>query len=352
MQLDLRIGIVADYYPSKKAPNHNPFIRDVVEQLRSAGVTVTLIKHLINLPAMSLEILMRSRQLDLLDAQFIAPAGIVTAFSPRFAPFVVTVHRWDIIEFPHRWPFGKATTATLSAASGIITVSHAIRSEVAKFAPADTPIAIIPNAVDTSRFTPQVPFDSLKRELGIPDMDRVILTVGHLIPRKGHHWLLRGMVKVLGSYPDCTLVIVGDGELREGMKALGGELRLGNKLRLTGAVEAAVLPSFYSMCDVFVMPSLSEGHCVSILEAMSSGKPVIASDLPANAESIISDKNGYLIPPRDHEALAASILHILMNDTVRKELGQYSRKRALSKFSWTQRTKHLVDFYKSVLGSN
>ena len=351
--MNLRIGIVTNSYPSRKAPDQNTFIRDIVEHLRSASVDVTVINHRINLAAMSLESLIRSARLDILDAQFIAPSGIVTAFTPRLAPFVVTVHRWDILEFPYKWPMARtATIATLRAASGIVAVGHTIFSEVTKFAPPNSRIVIIPNAVDTSHFSPDVPFNSLKRTLNIPENDHVILSVGHLIPRKGYKTLLRAMTKILRTESHCTLVIVGEGFLHKKLEELGRELGLGEKLKFTGAVEDAVLPPLYAMADVFVMPSTSEGHCISILEAMSTGKPIVASDIPANAESVVEGRNGFLVPPGDSDALANSILKILQEDILRNEFGAYSRHRVTREFGWKQRTERLISFYESVLASN
>ena len=124
-----------------------------------------------------------------------------------------------------------------------------------------------------------------------------------------------------------------------------------SKVKFPGRVDSAILPSLYAMADVFVMPSLSEGHCVSILEAMSAGKPVIASNISANAESVENGKNGFLIPLRNPDAIASSILQVFRDDSLRKKQGEYSRQRALSEFSWAQRTNRLVGFYKSILDS-
>ncbi len=301
---------------------------------------------------MSLECLIRSARLDLIDAQFIAPAGVVVALTPRLVPFVVTVHRWDILEFPYRWPMARtATTFTLESARGIIAVGNEILSEVRRFTRRDSRIAVIPNAVDTERFRPDVECGSLRRMIGIPEDHRVILSVGRLIPRKSYEYLLQAMRSVLTRFEECTLLMVGEGHLRRNLETLGHTLGLRDRARFLGVAKETDLPLLYAMADVFVMPSLSEGHCVSILEAMSSGRPVVASSIAANRESITDGQEGILVPARNVPLLAEAILRLLRDDGLRKKLGMNSRKRALADFSWDRRVRRLLEFYETTLQS-
>ena len=313
---------------------------------------MALINHRINFAAMSLECFIRSARLDILDAQFIAPSAIVTAFSPRFTPYVATVHRWDILEFPYRYPLARiATLAALANAAGVIAVGQTILSEVLKFTPPRSRVEVIPNAVDDLRFRPDLDVKPLKESLGIPDNHKVILSVGHLIPRKGHEYLIRATSRILKRDKTCSLVIVGEGPMQDRLQRLIRELGVSNNVRLSGAVADKMLPSYYAMADIFAMPSTSEGHCVAILEAMASGRPIVASEIPANAESVVQDKNGFLVPAKSSEALADSILTLLNDDDLRERFGHYSRMRATEEFSWRRRIERLLDFYKSVLAS-
>jgi glycosyltransferase involved in cell wall biosynthesis len=314
-----------------------------------ARVEVTVIDYRTNFVAMALESFMRSLQVDLFDAQFLAPAGVVVNFTPRFAPFVVTAHRWDILEFPYRWPLAKIiTSVTLKSARGIVAVGRSIFDEVMKFSPR-CKVTVVPNAIDTRKFRPDVESGSLRQKLGIPEDHRVVLSVGHLIPRKGFLTLLQAMTRVMRLQADCSLVIVGDGPLRNLLEKTGKMLGLDSRFRLVGAVPDSVLPAFYAMADVFVMPSLSEGHCVSILEAMSSGNPIIASRIAANEESVVHGQNGLLVPPADIENLTEAILHLLSNDDLRESFSRRSRERAVEEFRWDTRARRLTDFYESVL---
>jgi teichuronic acid biosynthesis glycosyltransferase TuaC len=350
--MNLRVGIVTNLYPGRTGSVKGTFIRDVVEHLRSAGVDVTVINYRFNYAAMSLECLIRSARVDLLDAQFVAPAGIVTALSLRLAPYVVTVHRWDILEFPYRYPLARiATLATLRGASGIIAVGRTILSEVTKFVCPTSKIQVIPNAVDVTRFTPDLDYSILKRKLKIPEDHMIILSVGALIPRKGHQYLVQAMAPLLEWCDLCSLVIIGEGPLHYRLEQLARELGVADRVRLVGTVEDSVLPRYYSMADVFVMPSISEGHCVAILEAMSAGKPVVASDIPANAESLDHGKDSFLVPVGNPEALAVSILRLLRDSDLRKRFGSYSRRKVISEFGWETRVTRLTDFYESVLAS-
>jgi len=348
--MDLRVGIVTDQYPSSKDPDRGSFVLDLENHLRIAGVKVTVINHRCNFPAMSLRCLFNSPRLDILDAQFVAPSGVVAALTPRAAPLVITVHRWDILEFPYRWPLSRAVTHfTLNSARGIIAVSQPILFEVMKFVRPGSRITKIPNAVDIQRFRPHVESDSLKQLMGIPENHRVVLAVGRLIPRKGFQYLIQAIASIVRQYGQLSLVIAGRGPMYGELQELGRRLGLGERLKLPGVVDYSLLPSFYAMADVFVMPSLSEGHCVTILEAMSSGKSIVASDIPANAESVVHGKNGLLVHQEDPDDLSSAILRILSNDSLRDMFARNSRERAVAEFSWEIRVRRLMDFYRSIL---
>jgi glycosyltransferase involved in cell wall biosynthesis len=298
--------------------------------------------------AMSLECMIRSANVDLFDAQFVAPSGVVAMLTPRLSPFVVTVHRWDILEFPYRWPMSRIlTVATLKRAKGIIAVGRPIFRELTKFV-SDSKIEIIPNAVDTDRFSSNLDSHHMKEMLGIPNNGRVILSVGHLIPRKGFQYLIQAMQIVRAKVDACYLVIAGGGPLRTQLAGMSRILGLDSVLRLPGVVSWSDLPLLYAMADLFVMPSLSEGHCVSILEAMASGKPVVASALDANSESIAQGENGFMVPPRNPQALARAIIKILTDDSLRRKLRWEARNRAVNEFSWKIRTERLKNYYDSV----
>lgn len=349
-RLDLKVGIVTNVYPSERSRNLGTFIEDLVKQLRSGGVSVRVIKHERNFAAMSLECLINSTRVDVLDAQFVAPAGVVTALTPRFCPYVVTVHRWDIFQFPHTSRLARiATLTTLRQARGIIAVGSTVRSEILRFVPSNSVLTTIPNAVDNRRFRPDIEFGFLKRQLGIPDSHRVILAVGELVPRKGFVFLLEAMVDVMKQYPKCSLVIVGGGPQQQELVTIGHKLGLTDRLRLPGVVEESVLPFFYAMADIFVMPSLSEGHCVAILEAMSAGKPIVASAIPGNTASVAQGENGLLVRPADPKSMASAIIHLLRDESLRENYGRRSREKAVTEFGWQLRLQRLIEFYLRVL---
>jgi len=346
--VDLSVAVMTDQYPTNTRPDRGTFVQDLINHLRSARINAVVINYERNFAAMSLECLLRSLCVDIVDAQFIAPAGVIAALTPRFSPFVITVHRWDIIDFPYRWPMARvATLFALQRSQGIIAVGHAIGAEVTRFVPSSK-VRVIHNAVDTARFNPDIEFASLKSNLGIPERDVVVLSVGNLIPRKSFDLLIEAMPAILRRYVSCSLVIVGDGPQRGQLEMLIRRLSLEDQVKLAGVVDEAVLPTFYSMADIFVMPSLSEGHCISILEAMSAAKPIIASAIPANAESVVDGHNGFLVEPGDVMGLAEAISLLLRDKNLREALGRNSRRRVIHQFNWKLRISRLKDFYLSV----
>ncbi len=212
-------------------------------------------------------------------------------------------------------------------------------------------ITQIYNGVDTERFVPA----KLKPGGVMPESfyghDKVVIgTVGRLQPIKDQMTLVRGFARALSLEPAlralARLAIVGSGPLREALLACVEQERLNDFVWMPGARDdvAQVLQCM----DVFVLPSLNEGISNTILEAMASGLPIVASAVGGNLELVEQGVNGTLVPSRDPVALGLALKRYLLDAEMRRRQGHASRRRAMNYFSIEAMVSAYVQFYDSL----
>ena len=201
-------------------------------------------------------------------------------------------------------------------------------------------VGVIFGGVDPERFI--VSDDAVadvRAEMGIGDR-RILLTAARLVQRKGHSTVLSALPEILADEPELLYVIAGDGPMRETIEQQVNELGLQENVLMTGEVEHARLPALYAAAELFVMPSLPvrgelpEGFGLTFLEAAAAGTPSVATDFGGIPDAIENGETGLLVEPGDHEALAAAIMRILGDDSLRRQMGEAARERARTEFSW------------------
>jgi sugar transferase (PEP-CTERM/EpsH1 system associated) len=209
------------------------------------------------------------------------------------------------------------------------------------------------NGVDHTRFGPArdatghlLPWESGKT----PEMI-VIGTVGRLSPVKDQRSLLFAVAKLReiapGLYPRLRLVIVGEGPLRQSLTDLVNELGLEQICWLPG--DRDDVPALLAAMDVFVLTSLREGIPNTVLEAMASALPVIATAVGGNLELVEEGFNGSLVPAENPEALANALVPLLENQAERKRQGANARQRVCQRFDWSRTVDAYLSVYDEVL---
>lgn len=272
-----------------------------------------------------------SKSADILHIHSPFPLGEISylLFRPKGRKLVVTYHA-DISQT--RWacfaPFYKhVLRALLQRADRIIVTSPAMIQHSPQLHPFQNKCRVIPLATDLEKLNPSTPEKKrdLKDRLRLAD-GRVVLFVGRLIYQKGLNYLLEAMQEV-----DATLILVGDGELKEKLMEESSRLGINDKIRFAGRASEDELPVYYSMADVFALPSVGGGETFAVvqLEAMAFGVPVVNTSLLTGV-TFVSPHNetGLTVPPRDSSALAEAINKILQDDALRQRLSENARKRA------------------------
>lgn len=195
----------------------------------------------------------------------------------------------------------------------------------------------------------------VQKKLGLK-CNRTILFVGRTVPVKGLHCLLDAMSLVLKTLTDAKLVVVGSplfGAVAENdyLRRLKKQAeKMGDSVVFTGFVDPDELPYYYAAADVSVVPSLwGEPFGKVVVEAMASGLPVVGSARGAIPELIVAGEMGLLVDdPKDGDALATHLIHLLEDNALRKKMGVLARKKAVDEFATQVRLKELRAFYKQI----
>jgi len=216
-------------------------------------------------------------------------------------------------------------------------------------------IRIVTSGVDIERFSPLKEGSKLRAKYGFDSNDRVVLFVGSLDRShryKGVDYLIKAVHLARKESSDVKLVIVGGGDLAPKLKKLVQELHLGQNVVFTGSIPDEELPLHYAMCDIFVLPSFSkvEAFGLVLFEAMASGKPCIASDIPGVRDVLKNGKTGLLVPPRDPEALAQAILRLAEDNKLKSEMAQNAR-RDVESCTWQNCAERIEAVYKEIATS-
>jgi glycosyltransferase involved in cell wall biosynthesis len=187
---------------------------------------------------------------------------------------------------------------------------------------------------------------NLHAELWLPHQAPIVGNVAALVPHKGQRHLIEAAAIVLKRVPDARFVIAGEGELRQSLERQIKEHHLEKHVFLTG-FRPDVL-SVHKAFDIFVMSSVTEGLGTSLLDAMACGKPIVATTAGGMPEVVKDGKTGILVPPRDHEAMAESIIRLLTNEGARREMGAAGQARARVYFSAERMVQDTYDVYRRV----
>jgi glycosyltransferase involved in cell wall biosynthesis len=186
----------------------------------------------------------------------------------------------------------------------------------------------------------------LHEEFWLPHHAPVVGNVAALVPHKGQRHLIEAAILVLRQVPDARFVIAGEGELRESLERMIKENRLEKHVILAG-FRPDVL-SVHKAFDIFVMSSVTEGLGTSLLDAMASAKPIVATTAGGIPEVVVDGDTGFLVPPRDHRAMADALVKLLKDAGLRKRMGHAGLLRARKKFSADRMVQETLKVYTRV----
>jgi len=287
-----------------------------------------------------------SEKIDcLLCEQVIVPLGLRRVQEIYSIPIVFVEHGPDVFASP--WVFlgipltiyyRFATKVIYKTVNHIIAVSKGMARCVESHGANKDKISVVHNGIDINEIggnrSDQTPLQRKgKHEL---------LFVGSLEVRKGVLTLLETLSLLRSKSVYCH--IVGDGPLANELRLKADRLDISHISEFVGNQHRKNIGAYYSLADCLILPSLNEGHPVVLLEALASGLPVVGSNVTGISETIEHGKTGFLVPPRDAQALARAILRICEDEELRRSMSQEAKKAA-KRFAWP----HLLKSFRDTL---
>ncbi len=276
---------------------------------------------------------------QMIDAQYFYPDGVAAMrLSREFGvPFTVTARGTDLNLAPSDPRVRALIRETAMASSANICVAAALRRVLDDLGVPPEKTHVFRNGVDLELFRP-VDRDAERRALGMSR--RTLLSVGHLVPRKGHDLV----IAALRDLPDCDLVIAGTGEEESRLKADAARLGLESRVRFAGRIEQAELKRWYGAADALVLASDREGWANVLLESMACGTPVVATAIWGTPEVVASPDAGVLIDERSGPAIAAGVRRLFAAPPDRAAVRRYAEG-----FSWDETARGLKSLFAGVV---
>jgi len=276
---------------------------------------------------------------DAIDAHYFYPDGVAAAvLAEKLAkPLMVTARGTDINLIPRsRIALARMRRAARTA-DALGAVCQALADEMDRLSFPSDKLHVLRNGVDLDLFCPGDRDEARKRwNLSGP----TLLSVGSLIPRKGHHLT----IEALRDLTDFTLLIAGEGPERTALASLAKRIGVSTRVRFLGPIAHEALPRLYQAADLSVLASSREGWANVILESLACGTPVIASDIWGTPEVIKAPEAGQLLSKRSAKAIVESVNAFWTARPARAETRAYAEG-----FSWAQTSQKQIDIFKDLV---
>lgn len=287
--------------------------------------------------------LLKKRQIDVIHSHEFA-TNVYASFLSRVVgiPVIATTHGKNY--YPDKWR-RRVAYQFVARESVMVAVSADLKrflSERVGILPEK--IQVIHNGVNLYQYVVKGINARIRDELGIGTKQPVIGTVGNLFAVKGQIYLLRACKIVADFFPNFVLLVAGEGEQLDLLEKEATTLGIANNVRFLGFRDD--VPSILEAIDIFALPSLSEGLPLAILEALALEKPVVATNVGGIPEVIEEGAVGYLVPPKNSEALADKILYLLRYPEVAIKMGKSGRRRIEEFFTVEKMIKEYQILYE------
>jgi glycosyltransferase involved in cell wall biosynthesis len=295
---------------------------------------------------------------DIMHAHWVIPNGPMAAIVARLRglPLIVSMHGSDVfvaeqsklISAAARWCFRRAAAITAPS-------DDLLHRAVAIGAPAAR-CHLVPYGVDPGQFTRiEDAGPLLKRELGLPQDSLVVFAVGRMVYKKGFEYLIRAVPAILREHPNARIVIAGGGDLQGRLESLVKQLGVERSVIVPGWVSRDKMPLYFSGCDLFVLPSVVDqqgnvdGLPNTLLEAMASARPVVATSVAGVPLAVKDGDNGLLVPEKQPGELSTAINLLLDAPELRVQYGEAGRRRVEGELNWETTARTFVRLYEQAL---
>jgi glycosyltransferase involved in cell wall biosynthesis len=226
----------------------------------------------------------------------------------------------------------------------VVGVGQPVVDDLKPFAKRPEQLRCIFNGMDISKLRPADP-QLRQRFRG----RKIILGMGNLLKTKGFDLLLKGFSALSEEFPLWDVVIVGGGAQADELKKLADELNLFDRVHFTGQLPPFEAMEWMDLCDIFCLPSWSEGFGVVYIEAMACSKPVIGVSGQGIDAVIRENSAGLLVKPQDVSSVSSALRQLMEDDSLRRQMGDRGRKAVFEKFTWAVCAQKYVQLYSEIL---
>ncbi len=333
--------------PQREVYEHIPIYR-LPMRIPESSIKSKISYHLTQAPSRQrIQDILRWHRIDLIHVQCVSTNGHYALHAHRdlHLPLVVTTQgerTMDASGLYRRSEFvNRALRDLLAAADHITACSKNTLTDLQEWygTPFDDKASVIYNGVRVADFSGVHPY---------PHRFPYILAIGRIVPQKGFDVLLRAFAR--SGTAKLDLLIAGDGPERQPLEALARTLGLEGRVHFIGTADRATTAMLFKGCRFFVLPSRLEPMGIVNLEAMASGKALIASSVGGVPEIVRNGRNGLLVPPEDSDALATAIRSLAGNHALQARLGRDGRA-SVDAFDWSNIADQYVSIYRTTLSS-
>lgn len=295
---------------------------------------------------------------DVMHAHWVIPNGPVAAIVARLrrVPLIISMHGSDVFVAEQSGLISSVARWCFRAASAITAPSQdLVQRAIALGAPASR-CHLVPYGVDPSKFTHiDNAGPSLRKVLGLPHDSLIVFAVGRMVYKKGFEYLIRAVPAILREHPNAKIVLAGGGDLEPRLLSLVRQLGVEKSVIMPGWVSRDQMPLYFSGCDLFVLPSVVDqqgnvdGLPNTLLEAMASARPVVATNVAGVPLAVKDGDNGLLVPEKQPGELSAAINLLLRAPQLRVQYGEAARLRVEHELNWETTARTFNDLYLAAL---
>lgn len=261
-------------------------------------------------------------------------------------PLVISTHGADTRYFIAKRATHYEIIRLCKKGIPIVCVSEFIREILADNGVDESNLTLIYNGIDVSKlYQGDVPLNGKYND------KYLVFGLGNLQPYKGFDIFIDAIAQLRESYHNIYGVIVGGGQEESKLRSQVQKLGLEGIIELTGAKPAKEAMEYMAACDIFCLPSWSEGFGVVYLEAMANGKPVIAVKGQGIDAVIREHSTGLLVEPKDVQSLVTVLRQLMTNEAMRNEMGEKGKKIVLQEFTWAHCAQKYLQLYSEVLAN-
>jgi len=318
--------------------------------LRRFGPQTRAINYLINTLSLVFQFkrLLKCIKPDIIHAHYIMDISLLGAAS-GFHPFVVTAWGSDVLITPQQSRISRLIAEYVLKRADLITCdTEHMQPSLIELGTKPQKIHLIKFGVDIQKFKPAPKNDKLMRKLKISNSPTII-SVRRLEPLYDIGTLIKSMAIVLKDIPEAKLVLLGEGSQELELKELSRSLGIADSVIFAGSVPEDVVPQYLTSADICVSTALSDAGPGGIIEAMACELPVITTDFGDNKKWVEDGVNGFIIPPKNYEALGSKIIYLLKHDSARMKFGQISRPIIEERNNWEKEMGKMDELYKKLI---